>query len=106
VKEKGLRAGDVISFHRMAGPDKRLFIDWKLRRVNAFAVDAMDGPPVKGAIRLFGVNLVMRTDASVNTEKVEESSLLKDPEYSLKRSRGMENASLVTKKQRMCRGLV
>jgi RAV-like factor len=99
VKEKGLRAGDVISFHRMVGSDKRLFIDWKLQRVNAFTVDTMDGPPVKGAIRLFGVNLVMRTDVSVATEKVEESSVLKDLEYSLKRSRGMENDSLVTKKQ-------
>lgn len=99
VKEKGLRAGDVISFHRMAGPDKRLFIDWKLRRVNAFAVDTLDGPPVKGAVRLFGVNLVMRTVVPVTTEKIDESNAVKDPGYILKRSRGLENDSLVTKKQ-------
>lgn len=99
VKEKGLRAGDVISFHRTMGPDKRLFIDWKLRHVNALAVETPDGLPVKGVVRLFGVNLMMSSKIAVAVEKVEESSVVEDPGYSLKRSRGMEIDSLVIKKQ-------
>ncbi|KAJ4750275.1 AP2/B3 transcription factor family protein [Rhynchospora pubera] len=99
VKEKGLRAGDVISFHRMAGPENRLFIDWKLRHVNAFVAETSDRPPAKAAVRLFGVDLVMCTELPVALDSVKESSL-EDPGYGLKRSRGLlENDSLVIKKQ-------
>ncbi|CAN8313266.1 unnamed protein product [Cochlearia groenlandica] len=48
VKEKNLRAGDLVCFERSTGPDRQFFIDWKIR----------SGPvqnPVQ--IRLFGVNI-------------------------------------------------
>ncbi|KAK6133865.1 hypothetical protein DH2020_032415 [Rehmannia glutinosa] len=31
VKEKDLRAGDVVSFQRSTGPDRQMYIDWKSR---------------------------------------------------------------------------
>ncbi|XP_021754679.1 AP2/ERF and B3 domain-containing transcription factor RAV1-like [Chenopodium quinoa] len=33
VKEKCLKAGDIVSFQRSAGPDKQLYIDYKQRNV-------------------------------------------------------------------------
>ncbi|XP_042021835.1 AP2/ERF and B3 domain-containing transcription factor RAV1-like [Salvia splendens] len=54
VKEKDLRAGDVVSFQRSTGPDKHLYIDWKV----------MTGREAEPAgsnrvqmVRLFGVNI-------------------------------------------------
>ncbi|XP_047952454.1 AP2/ERF and B3 domain-containing transcription repressor RAV2-like [Salvia hispanica] len=54
VKEKDLRAGDVVSFQRSTGPDKQLYIDWKV----------MSGREAEPAgsnrvqmVRLFGVNI-------------------------------------------------
>ncbi|XP_047977155.1 AP2/ERF and B3 domain-containing transcription repressor TEM1-like [Salvia hispanica] len=44
VKEKELRAGDVVSFERSTGPDKQLYIDWKVRGGS-------------NMVRLFGVNI-------------------------------------------------
>ncbi|RRT85961.1 hypothetical protein B296_00006439 [Ensete ventricosum] len=49
VKEKGLEAGDVVTFQRSTGPEKQLLIDSK--------------PPVQ-IFRLFGVNIV-RTPAAL-----------------------------------------
>ncbi|KVI05331.1 AP2/ERF domain-containing protein [Cynara cardunculus var. scolymus] len=31
VKEKNLKAGDIVSFQRSTGPDKQLYIDWKVK---------------------------------------------------------------------------
>nr|7ET6_A Chain A, AP2/ERF and B3 domain-containing transcription repressor TEM1 [Arabidopsis thaliana]7ET6_D Chain D, AP2/ERF and B3 domain-containing transcription repressor TEM1 [Arabidopsis thaliana] len=31
VKEKNLRAGDVVCFERSTGPDRQLYIHWKVR---------------------------------------------------------------------------
>ncbi|XP_008791228.2 AP2/ERF and B3 domain-containing transcription factor RAV1 [Phoenix dactylifera] len=53
VKEKSLKAGDAITFHRSTDPDKQLFIDWKPPAVGGHA----EARPVQG-IRLFGVNLL------------------------------------------------
>ncbi|KAL1556622.1 regulator of (H+)-ATPase in vacuolar membrane [Salvia divinorum] len=47
VKEKDLRAGDVVSFQRSSGPDKQLYIDWKVR----------SGSNRVQMVRLFGVNI-------------------------------------------------
>ncbi|XP_019083256.1 PREDICTED: AP2/ERF and B3 domain-containing transcription repressor RAV2 [Camelina sativa] len=57
VKEKHLRAGDVVTFERSTGLDRQLYIDWKVR----------SGPrenPVKVVVRLFGVDIF-----DVNTVK-------------------------------------
>ncbi|EOA35348.1 hypothetical protein CARUB_v10020536mg [Capsella rubella] len=57
VKEKNLRAGDVVTFERSTGLDRQLYIDWKVR----------SGPretPVQVVVRLFGVDIF-----NVNTVK-------------------------------------
>ncbi|KAL8112129.1 hypothetical protein AgCh_019723 [Apium graveolens] len=54
VKEKGLKAGDVVSFQRSTGPDKQLYIDWK-ERTGPGSV-AVGVAPVQ-MVRLFGVNI-------------------------------------------------
>ncbi|XP_030551733.1 AP2/ERF and B3 domain-containing transcription repressor TEM1-like [Rhodamnia argentea] len=53
VKEKSLRAGDIVSFHRSAGPEKQLHIKCMRR-----SWLGRHGPvhPVK-MVRLFGVNI-------------------------------------------------
>lgn len=60
VKEKSLKAGDVITFHRSTGPEKQLFIDYKPRSASAAAAAAGPVEPDRPArvVRLFGVNLV------------------------------------------------
>ncbi|KAL0877601.1 hypothetical protein Bca101_027307 [Brassica carinata] len=50
VKEKNLRAGDVVTFERSTGSDRQLCIGWKIR----------SGPsenPVQVVVRLFGVDI-------------------------------------------------
>ncbi|KAL6505711.1 regulator of (H+)-ATPase in vacuolar membrane [Orobanche hederae] len=61
VKEKNLRAGDIVSFQGSTGPDKQLYIDWKSRDgsgTSSAAAGAASGParPVQ-MVRLFGVNI-------------------------------------------------
>ncbi|XP_068642675.1 AP2/ERF and B3 domain-containing transcription factor RAV1-like [Aristolochia californica] len=53
VKEKNLKAGDVVMFSRSIGPDKQLYIDWKPRNQASYVVQQ---PPVQ-VVRLFGVNI-------------------------------------------------
>ncbi|XP_020202294.1 AP2/ERF and B3 domain-containing transcription repressor TEM1 [Cajanus cajan] len=68
VKEKNLKAGDTVCFHRSTGPDKQLYIDWKARNVvvnvnvnvNVNKEVGLFGPvaePVQ-MVRLFGVNIL------------------------------------------------
>lgn len=61
VKEKNLKAGDIVSFQRSTGPDKQLYIDWKAR-TTATAVVGLSNPvfPVQPVqmVRLFGVNIL------------------------------------------------
>ncbi|GFP96625.1 ap2/erf and b3 domain-containing transcription factor rav1, partial [Phtheirospermum japonicum] len=68
VKEKALRAGDVVSFQRSTGPDKQLYIDWKARpgSNDDSGSNASEGNGAAGApgparpaqvVRLFGVNI-------------------------------------------------
>nr|QBQ58100.1 transcription factor RAV1 [Eriobotrya japonica] len=61
VKEKNLKAGDIVSFQRSTGPDKQLYIDWKTKMsVNN---NSNGSNPVQGQVapvqmvRLFGVNI-------------------------------------------------
>ncbi|EPS68232.1 hypothetical protein M569_06539, partial [Genlisea aurea] len=54
VKEKDLRAGDIVTFQRSTAPDKQLYIDWKSR--NDGLSPAARVQPVQ-VVRLFGVNI-------------------------------------------------
>ncbi|GMP58791.1 hypothetical protein CsSME_00022336 [Camellia sinensis var. sinensis] len=56
VKEKSLKAGDIVSFHRSTGSDKQLFIDWNTRNGSAFPGFFIPENPVQ-MVRLFGVNI-------------------------------------------------
>ncbi|XP_074584737.1 AP2/ERF and B3 domain-containing protein Os01g0693400-like [Curcuma longa] len=53
VKEKGLEAGDVVSFDRSTGPDKQLFID----AVAASGRRRSAAIPPAQVVRLFGVEI-------------------------------------------------
>ncbi|KAL2542838.1 AP2/ERF and B3 domain-containing transcription factor RAV1 [Abeliophyllum distichum] len=53
VKEKGLRAGDIVSFHSSTGPDKQLYIDSKAKNGSTAEISNRPVP----IIRLFGVNI-------------------------------------------------
>ncbi|KAG2269566.1 hypothetical protein Bca4012_062592 [Brassica carinata] len=55
VKEKNLRAGDVVCFERSTGPDRQLFIDWKVLS------GTEEVTPVQSVVRLFGVNIFNAT---------------------------------------------
>ncbi|KAM2711369.1 hypothetical protein EV1_031496 [Malus domestica] len=65
VKEKKLRAGDVVRFERSVGEDKKLFIECRPRKVDVSGIEEMHGrvaDPLAtvqddGVVRLFGVNL-------------------------------------------------
>ncbi|XP_050225353.1 AP2/ERF and B3 domain-containing transcription factor RAV1-like [Mercurialis annua] len=56
VKEKNLKAGDIVSFQRSTGPDKQLFIDWKVRTLTGSNPVICSVQPVQ-MVRLFGVNI-------------------------------------------------
>ncbi|RDX88410.1 AP2/ERF and B3 domain-containing transcription repressor TEM1, partial [Mucuna pruriens] len=60
VKEKNLKAGDTVCFHRSTGPDKQLYIDWKARNVSEVGLFGPVGPVVEPIqmVRLFGVNIL------------------------------------------------
>ncbi|XP_017696993.2 AP2/ERF and B3 domain-containing transcription repressor RAV2-like [Phoenix dactylifera] len=55
VKEKSLKAGDVVGFWRSRGPERQLYIDWKPRGVAADATVPRAGH--LQVVRLFGVNI-------------------------------------------------
>ncbi|KAL0430093.1 UNVERIFIED_CONTAM: AP2/ERF and B3 domain-containing transcription factor RAV1 [Sesamum radiatum] len=59
VKEKNLRAGDIVSFQRSTSPDKQLYIDWKPRNngSNVAAIGLSGGVQPVQMVRLFGVNI-------------------------------------------------
>ncbi|TKY69397.1 AP2/ERF and B3 domain-containing transcription repressor TEM1 [Spatholobus suberectus] len=57
VKEKNLKAGDTVCFHRSTGPDKQLYIDWKARNVNEVGLFRPVVEPIQ-MVRLFGVNIL------------------------------------------------
>ncbi|XP_042507706.1 AP2/ERF and B3 domain-containing transcription factor RAV1-like [Macadamia integrifolia] len=64
VKEKNLKAGDIVSFQRSTGDEKQLYIDWKARMMSTgyglgslqMVQPVISVHPVQ-VVRLFGVNL-------------------------------------------------
>ncbi|KAK4376489.1 hypothetical protein RND71_002785 [Anisodus tanguticus] len=60
VKEKNLKAGDIVSFQRSTSGDKQLYIDFKARNVpptsTAVVTNQVQIPQVQ-MVRLFGVNI-------------------------------------------------
>uniref|UniRef100_A0A803QQB3 Uncharacterized protein n=1 Tax=Cannabis sativa TaxID=3483 RepID=A0A803QQB3_CANSA len=78
VKEKGLKAGDIVTFQRSTsnGPDKQLYIDWKARDngpivgpgpVQQPKLQQHQSPPVQ-MLRLFGVNIFKTPGSGVVVE--------------------------------------
>ncbi|GKV43921.1 hypothetical protein SLEP1_g51158 [Rubroshorea leprosula] len=59
VKEKNLKAGDIVIFQRSTGPEKQLYIDWKTRAGQYSGQFGLESPggPVQ-VVRLFGVNIL------------------------------------------------
>ncbi|KAL2559056.1 AP2/ERF and B3 domain-containing transcription factor RAV1 [Forsythia ovata] len=53
VKDKGLTACDIVSFHRSTGPDNQLYIDLKTKNGSTAGVS---NRPIQ-MVRLFGVNI-------------------------------------------------
>ncbi|KAK7310007.1 hypothetical protein RJT34_07195 [Clitoria ternatea] len=68
VKEKNLKAGDTVCFHRSTGPDRQLYIDWKARNVNEVGLFNPVGPVVEPIqmVRLFGVNILKLPGSDAN----------------------------------------
>ncbi|XP_061375097.1 AP2/ERF and B3 domain-containing transcription factor RAV1-like [Gastrolobium bilobum] len=69
VKEKNLKAGDTVCFHKSTGPDKQLYIDWKVRNnVNEVGLFNPVGPVVEPVqmVRLFGVNILKLPGSDAN----------------------------------------
>ncbi|GAV59156.1 AP2 domain-containing protein/B3 domain-containing protein [Cephalotus follicularis] len=93
VKEKNLKAGDVVSFQRSTGPDKQLFIDYKAR--TGGGIGPVDNNPIQSVqvVRLFGVNIF----------KVQGSGIVDGHGCNAKRTRETEHLSSLecSKKQRM-----
>ncbi|EEF38020.1 DNA-binding protein RAV1, putative [Ricinus communis] len=58
VKEKNLKAGDIVRFLKSTGPDKQLYIDWKVRTLTPTVSNPVvcSVQPVQ-MVRLFGVNI-------------------------------------------------
>ncbi|KAJ0677901.1 putative transcription factor RAV family [Helianthus annuus] len=70
VKEKNLKAGDIVSFQRSTGPDKQLYIDWKTKNESGNANPQPIQPvqPVQ-MFRLFGVDIFRGDDNSNSSNK-------------------------------------
>ncbi|XAR55842.1 hypothetical protein NMG60_11036056 [Bertholletia excelsa] len=84
VKEKSLRAGDIVSFHQSSGPDKQLYIDWKTRTSGSAAAGfSVPANPVQTVpmVRLFGVNIfkvpvVVESHVGCGGKRITEKELL------------------------------
>ncbi|GMH27525.1 hypothetical protein Nepgr_029368 [Nepenthes gracilis] len=60
VKEKNIKAGDVVIFQRSTGPDKRLYIGWRAKNgpgVDSSCPTVNSIGPGQVLIRLFGVDI-------------------------------------------------
>ncbi|XXG74150.1 hypothetical protein AAC387_Pa07g2942 [Persea americana] len=79
VKEKGLKAGDVVSFQRSTGAEKQLYIDWK-ERTGGYMVPLVPAQPTVQVVRLFGVNIF----------KIPVGNAVNSGEWNGKRTREME----------------
>lgn len=101
VKEKNLKAGDIVCFMRSTGPDKQLYIDWKGRTVPAPA--SVENPTQSvPMMRLFGVNILKLPGNGVGVDNILGSNNSNNSTNNGKRTREMELFSLdYSKKQRM-----
>ncbi|KAF8378479.1 hypothetical protein HHK36_029821 [Tetracentron sinense] len=87
VKDKNLKAGDIVSFQQSTGPNKQLYIDWKPRTGSGLMVLPQTVQPFKTVqpvqvVRLFGVNIFKMPVSSVvdgsglNGKRMREMELL------------------------------
>lgn len=85
VKEKNLKAGDVVVFQRSTGPDRQLYIDWKPRN-EAGNTNLVPLPEVRPTqmLRLFGVDICRVADVG-NGKRLREVELLQGMESSSKK---------------------
>ncbi|KAF8399160.1 hypothetical protein HHK36_015025 [Tetracentron sinense] len=91
VKEKNMKAGDIVSFQISAGQDKQLYIDWKSRTGACITVLPNPVNPVQ-VVRLFGVNIF----------KIPVSSVVDNSNWNGKRMGEMGSLALdCCKKQRV-----
>lgn len=83
VKEKCLKAGDVISFQRSTGQDKQLYIDWKPRNEGLASPSTTSASPILvhpvhhpvnpvQVIRLFGVNIFEMPNTNCNGKRLRD----------------------------------
>lgn len=81
VKEKSLKAGDIVSFQRSTGPDRQLYIDYKQRSISVECTP-VDVRAAGQMIRLFGVDIcklpisVAEVTVNVNGKRLREMELL------------------------------
>ncbi|KAL3751404.1 hypothetical protein ACJRO7_012257 [Eucalyptus globulus] len=91
VKEKGLTAGDIVSFHQSAGPEKQLHIGYRRRSSLGGSGPVL---PVQ-MVRLFGVNIFKVSAAGGGDDT---------GDWSGKRMREVELLSLGCNKKQMVIG--
>ncbi|XP_065880299.1 AP2/ERF and B3 domain-containing transcription factor RAV1-like [Euphorbia lathyris] len=77
VKEKNLKAGDIVSFQRSTGADKQLYIDWKARTGSNNNNPVVCSVQPVNMVRLFGVNIfeIPTTNGNKRTREMEMFSL-------------------------------
>nr|AGS83386.1 tempranillo [Olea europaea] len=77
VKEKNLKAGDIVSFQRSTGPDNQLYIDWKPRNGSNVVGLPVPAQPIP-MVRLFGVNIfeVPSNESCSTGKRMREMELL------------------------------
>ncbi|KAI3976887.1 hypothetical protein MKX01_008745 [Papaver californicum] len=69
VKEKGLKAGDIVMFMRSTGGDKHLYIDFKSRTGSSSIhqpIYPVHHQPAVQVVRLFGVNIFKMPNIAVS----------------------------------------
>ncbi|KAL8224344.1 hypothetical protein R6Q57_019819 [Mikania cordata] len=94
VKEKNLKAGDIVSFQRSTGPDKQLYINWKMKNGPDGHMNPKPVQPVR-MFRLFGADILSHGDD--NTHGVDHSSSINGKRSNLDMILGIGNC----KKQRI-----
>ncbi|XP_059655549.1 AP2/ERF and B3 domain-containing transcription factor RAV1-like [Cornus florida] len=88
VKEKNLKAGDIVSFQRSTGQEKQLYIDWRTRNGSGLQPGLLSPVQPVQMVRLFGVdifkvptvghgvNVVVDSNANCGGKRVREMELL------------------------------
>ncbi|KAF5751944.1 AP2 domain class transcription factor [Tripterygium wilfordii] len=76
VKEKNLKAGDIVSFQRSTGPDNQLYIDWKERSGPASVLNPVRTVKQVQVVRLFGVNIFEGPGSGCGGKRSREMEIL------------------------------